>query len=321
MKNTNLATAVGMTTLLCAGITVSGYAQQGAGGVGGPGGRGHIGQLKPGGIGAPTPAILKAGEDGVFSLRGGSLVKLDPESMKQIKSVLLAETAGNPEDRMGNGPQHGHPAPATINFSKGKVLVVIGNQFYSVDAKSMKLIAKASFQTPKRAENSDRPGMGPQGRPGGPQDNQQMNGRRGPGGPQDDQQMNGRRGPGGPQDDQQMNGRRGPGGPQDDQQMNGRRGPGGPQDDQQMNGRRGPGGPQDDQQMNGRRGPGGPQDDQQMNGRRGPGGPQGHMAPPPASIEVHGDVAYIVAGPQTIAVDINRGKVLSTSELPELEDR
>ena len=159
MKNTGVRIGIGWAAiaaiLLAAWIGGVVVAQQGPG-PGGPGG--------PGGpIGPPMgpPLIMKAGAAGVFVLFGDTLTKYDA-ALAQKGSLKLGDQGATQDPQ--RPPM---PMPTIMLLTPGaseKVLVFIGDRFFSIDAASLSVTAKATLPPmptpPPPGDNPNPPGDG-----------------------------------------------------------------------------------------------------------------------------------------------------------------
>ncbi len=126
------------------------------------------------------PIMMKAGSAGVFVLTGNVLTKYDA-GLAQKGSVKLEVEPIETE----NGPRPMLPPPTHMLLSPGtneKVLVVIGDRFFSVNAESLAIVAKVKLPMPPAPQpptgdnptppdnGGDQPRMGPRDpmRPGPP---------------------------------------------------------------------------------------------------------------------------------------------------------
>lgn len=176
MKSLRFLAVLAAITVLCVLFSVAAIAQQGKGGSGnGPGNN------QP----PPPPPVIKAGADGVFVLTSGALYKLEADTLTQVGSLQLIEKQAT----QGKGSQTGNqqqapPAGGAMIVAAGKVLVVIGDQFFSIDATSLEIVAKTTLPKPSDGQNvgsagtrsvKGKNGQGGQGSQGG-----QGNGQQGP---------------------------------------------------------------------------------------------------------------------------------------------
>lgn len=117
------------------------------------------------------PIIMKAGSGGVFVLMGNVLTRYDA-ALAQKGSVKLAV------QNDGQDPQRPMPPmPVIMLLSPGaheKVLVLIGDQFFSVDSKSLAIVTAKlpplPMMQPPPGDNPNPPDNGGAGQmgPGGP---------------------------------------------------------------------------------------------------------------------------------------------------------
>lgn len=353
MKSLKLICAAGMAAVLCSSIASVGNAQQPPGGNGPMPGMGP--QMGPMNMPQMMPGITKVGVKGVFTLTGSTLSKLSLITLKKVASAELVQIppTTQPSGMGGMSMMMMQPSSSVMALTADKTLVVLGNQFFSVDAVTMKIVGKATLPMPASSMPGMPPGMMPGMMPGmtpGMQNMPMMPGMpdtRGSmpgGGPTQqmpgmmpgmqgdpNQQMPGMM-PGMPGDpNQQMPGMGGypnqlPGMPGDgpQQPMPGMMPGGGPQ--QPMPGMMPGGGPQ--QPMSGMMPGGGPQ--QPLSGMMPGGGPQQQipmmmsmmmmrqgmqMPSSQTTIEVQGTTAYVITGSTVVAVNINNGKITG-SNLP-----
>lgn len=115
------------------------------------------------------PIMMKAGSTGVFVLTGNVLTKYDA-ALAMKGSIKLDAEGGDMADIRQPAP----PPPTHMLLSPGpnqKVLVLIGDRFFSVNADSFTIAARAKLPLPPKpeatssdnppAENGDKPGVGP----------------------------------------------------------------------------------------------------------------------------------------------------------------
>ena len=151
---------------ICISVILSGsslFAQQGQGPVPGQGQGMRFPQMPP----AP---VVKIGNDGVYILSGQMLYKYTPVTLKFIDSIQLLEAPAPPPND-GNGGQMMFPRIITPSMmiapDAGLVIVIAGDQFISVDAKSMKQKAKGTLPSIQPPGNRNAPGA-QGGAPGAP---------------------------------------------------------------------------------------------------------------------------------------------------------
>lgn len=163
MKPVRKATIVGWILVIGLVIVSVGavLAQRGLRAMENPGGPGG-----PGGMMLP-PVVVKAGTTGVFILTGATLTKYTPE-LKEAGSLKLIDDANT-----SNADQQPRlPATGILLIAPGakeKVLVIIGEKFFSVDAATLTVVAKATlpkFEQPTPPDGGA--GMDNQPTPGGP---------------------------------------------------------------------------------------------------------------------------------------------------------
>lgn len=116
------------------------------------------------------PIMLKAGSAGVFVLTGNVLTKYDA-ALSMKGSIKLDVDSGD----TANVQQPAPPPPTHMLLSPGpnqKVLVLIGDRFFSVNAETFEIAAKAQLPPPPKPEppardnpptenGGDRPDVGP----------------------------------------------------------------------------------------------------------------------------------------------------------------
>ena len=159
MRSTGARIGIGwivVALLAAAGLAGAVLAQRGQGGPGGPG----MPPMRPG----PPPVMMKAGTQGVFVLTGLTLHKYDPALTEHKELKLADEPAGDVGRPMP-------PRPALMLIAGGaseKVLVLVGDDFYSVDAATLSVTAKATLPAikPPDQEGETTPGPGPGPGPG-----------------------------------------------------------------------------------------------------------------------------------------------------------
>lgn len=166
---------------LMLGLATFALAQPGVGGnAGGQGGQ-QQGMRGPGGMGGPGGMMggpgMNAGQNLVFNggslyvLQGLKLVKYDGATLKELGSVTFAEpaaaaaaaapaagnAAGNRGGRNAAGRQQGPRGQAAFLVTDGaapKVLAVVGDKFYCIDAATMKTVVEQTLPTPTAANDA-----------------------------------------------------------------------------------------------------------------------------------------------------------------------
>jgi len=162
MKNTGVRIGIGwaVVAVLLVAVWLGGtvLAQREGPGPGRPGG-----PMQPQG----PPVIMKAGSAGVFVLIGNTLTKYDT-ALAEKRSLKLVDQSGAPDPQ---GPMP--PKPTIMLLTPGaneKVLVLIGERFFSVDAGSLTVTARATLPPlpapPPPGDGGNPPGD--QMVPGGP---------------------------------------------------------------------------------------------------------------------------------------------------------
>lgn len=168
MKRIKTATVIGWIVVVALVIVSVGavVAQRGPRAMDNPGGPGG-----PGGM-MPPPVIVKAGTTGVFVLMGATLTKYTPE-LKEAGTLKLIDSATSTTSGQPKPPAAGVMliAPGV----KEKVLVIIGEKFFSVDAATLTIAAKAALpkiEQPAPPDSGtaldDQPAPGGPGGPGMP---------------------------------------------------------------------------------------------------------------------------------------------------------
>lgn len=127
------------------------------------------GQGGPGGPPMGPPIIMKASPQGVFLLTGNTLTKYD-EALAIQKTITLDGQSNSSDSQR---PQRPRPAMMLLNGAGDKVLVLMGDEFFSIDAASLTVIAKATLPAlpavgPPPADGGNPPDGGGQMGPGGP---------------------------------------------------------------------------------------------------------------------------------------------------------
>ena len=115
----------------------------------------------------PPPLLTKAGAEGVFVVVCGTLTKYEAGTLKQAGTLQLAEP---PTDQGNMGDQQRPPMPPpalgmvlAANGGAEKVIVLLGDQLFIVDAASLKLDVNVTL--PKLPAPPD-PGASDQGNAG-----------------------------------------------------------------------------------------------------------------------------------------------------------
>ncbi len=165
----NWAVVIVLLGVMFGSIAIAQRGQGGPGGMGGPGGpMGPMGQGGPGG--PPHPMVMiETGTSGVFVLAGCTLVKYDA-ALKEVGTLNLGEQSTSATDKP---PM---PKPGEVLFSAGsgsagdKILIVMGDEFYCIDATTLKVTVKATLPVvePPKQENADTQTMQTGKGPGGP---------------------------------------------------------------------------------------------------------------------------------------------------------
>jgi hypothetical protein len=130
----------------------------------------------------PPPVSMKAGPAGIFTLAGDTLVKYDA-SLTQVGTLKLVDQAKAPATQDGAAPPPHRLGPAVMQLTTGdnaKVLVLMGGQFFSIDAASMEITAKTQLPAPPKPPSDNTVAPANQPGPGGPrppQPNLEVNGR------------------------------------------------------------------------------------------------------------------------------------------------
>jgi len=127
--------------------------------------RGAVGPGQPGPMPPMQgpPIMMKAGSAGVFVLTGNVLTKYD-SALAQNGSIKLEV----PKQQSDDVQRPMGPPPTHMLLSSGaneKVIVLIGDQFFSVDAASFKIAAKAKLPAVKLPTPPDNAPVPPQDGP------------------------------------------------------------------------------------------------------------------------------------------------------------
>ncbi len=144
MKNRKtLGTAFAIVALIAA-VWASGavLAQRGPGGPGGPGDPGGHGAMMP--PPGPRTGAMEAGDSGLFVLAGPTLVRYSPDLAEQDTVQLLdaTRTSGTAAEPPACGAMLIVPAEGD---AAEKLLVVIGDKFFAVDAQTLGIIATGTL--------------------------------------------------------------------------------------------------------------------------------------------------------------------------------
>lgn len=154
---TGLAAVAALIAAIAAGVV---HAQMDRGPGPGPG------IAPPPMIQGPPRADMKAGVEGVYILRGPTILKYNTGLQEPSTLVLIEPGKPRSDGEAGGPPPPIGPIEMLITPAGSgaeKVLVVAGDQFFSIDGATLKIVARATLPA---VELPERAGEGPV--PGGP---------------------------------------------------------------------------------------------------------------------------------------------------------
>ncbi|MCE5313533.1 MAG: hypothetical protein ABFD49_02015 [Armatimonadota bacterium] len=111
------------------------------------------------GPGGHSQAAVKCSETGVFALDGGALTKFETGTLKELgKLDLLGKIETSKPDACGPDMNRPGPIPerGIMLFAKNgaDIIVILGDQFFRIDAATFKIVTHATIAKPERPAHS-----------------------------------------------------------------------------------------------------------------------------------------------------------------------